>query len=137
MSEYNINNNNLYFNEDSSSDEEKKTKYLLAFFAGLGVSIIVAIIMALLGIWLESECILVLALGAVIVSVTIHHFVPQNSKIGAVTGAVLCPVTYFLYQFIMAMFGYYYEDGGNTFGWMLIGSVVFVAWMGYNDGSEN
>lgn len=136
MSGYNINNNNLNFNESSSS-EDKKPKYLLAFFAGLGVSIIVAIIMALVGMWLETEFILVLALGAVIVSVTIHHFVPQNSKIGAVIGAILCPATYFLYQFIMAIFGYYYEDGGNTFWWMLIGSVVLGAWMGYNDGSEN
>ena len=136
MSGYNINNNNLNFNESSSS-EDKKPKYLLAFFAGLGVSIIVAIIMALVGMWLETEFILVLALGAVIVSVTIHHFVPQNSKIGAVIGAILCPATYFLYQFIMAIFGYYYEDGGNTFWCMLIGSVVLGAWMGYNDGSEN
>ena len=136
MSGYNINNNNLNFNESSSS-EDKKPKYLLAFFAGLGVSIIVAIIMALVGMWLETEFILVLALGAVIISVTIHHFVPQNSKIGAVIGAILCPATYFLYQFIMAIFGYYYEDGGNTFWWMLIGSVVLGAWMGYNDGSEN
>ena len=136
MSGYNINNNNLNFNESSSS-EDKKPKYLLAFFAGLGVSIIVAIIMALVGMWLETEFILVLALGAVIVSVTIHHFVPQNSKIGAVIGAILCPATYFLYQFIMAIFGYFYVDGGNTFWWMLIGSVVLGAWMGYNDGSEN
>lgn len=137
MSEYNINNNNLNFNNGSSSEEGKNSKYLLAFFVGLGVSIIVSIIMALLGMWLESEYILILVLGAAVVSVTIHQFVPQNSKIGAVIGAVLCPATYFLYQFIMAVFGWYYEDGGNKFWWMLIGSVVLGAWMGYNDGNEN
>lgn len=74
-------------------------------------------------------------LGAASVAGTIHCFVPQNSVIGAIIGAILCPATYLMYQFIMAMYGYYYE-ADNTFWWMLGGSVIIGAYFGYNKSND-
>ena len=136
MSEYNINKTNNPDPVGVNQTPVEKTKYGLAFFAGLGVSVLVGIIWAVLGIWLESEYWLVLILGAAAVAVTIHCFVPQNSIAGAVIGAVLCPTAYLIYQFIMAIYGYYYEEGDSMFWIMLIGSAILGAWMGYNNEND-
>lgn len=130
MSEYNINNDLL------NKSGQRKPNYLMATLAGLGASFLVVIALAAIGIWLEAEYILVLVLGAVLVGVVIHNFVPNKSIAGAILGAILCPATYFLYQVFMAMFGYYYEGGDDTFWWMLAGSFVYGAYMGYNNGND-
>lgn len=136
MSEYNIDKINNPNSTNVGNTSSEQPKYGLAFFAGLGVSVIVGIILAVLGIWLESESVLALTLGALAVAGTIHCFVPQNSKIGAIIGAILCPTAYLIYQFIMAIYGYYYEDGDSYFWFMLIGSVILGAWMGYNNEND-
>ena len=130
MSDYNINNDLL------NKSSEKKPNYIMASLAGLGVSVVVAIILAVIGIWLEAEYILVLALGAVAVGMVIHNFVPKKSIAGAILGAIFCPATYFIYQVFMAMFGYYYEGDDNTFWWMLAGSFIYGAYMGYNNDND-
>ncbi len=114
----------------------KELNYLMAVLAGLGVSIIVAIVLAAIGIWLESEFAIVLIIGAILVGAVIHKFVPNKSIAGAIIGAILCPTTYFLYQVFMAMFGYYYEDGDTIFWIMLVGSFFYGAYMGYNPDND-
>lgn len=131
MSEYNINEINK-FNENTSPGRDEKSKYLIALLAGMGVSVIVGIIWAVIGIWLETEYMLVLGIGVAVIAGTIHFCVPENSIIGAIIGAILCPATYLIYQFIMALYGYYYEDN-YTFWLMLVGSFIAGAWFGYNN----
>ena len=135
MSDYNIDKINTS-DLGMSAPTPKKPKYWVAVFAGLGVSIIVAIVLAVLGIWLEAEYAMILIIGAALVAGTIHNFVPENSMPGAIIGAILCPITYILYQIIMAMFGYSYESD-NTVWWMLGGSVILGAYMGYNKESND
>lgn len=132
MSEYNVDKINNLNSTNSGNSPAGKPKYGLAFFAGLGVSVLVGVILAVLGIWLEQEYALALILGAIAVAGTIHCFVPQKTIAGAVIGAILCPATYLIYQFIMAIYGYYYEDGDSMFWFMLIGSAILGAWWGYN-----
>lgn len=74
--------------------------------------------------------------GAIAVGVTIRYFVPEESIIGAVIGAVLCPATYLLYQFIVVVFGYYYADNPDFFWWMLGGSVLAGAYFGYGGNND-
>jgi hypothetical protein len=136
MSEYNIDKATGVSQEINQVPAPKKPQYLTAFLAGLGVSVVVAIALAAIGIWLESEFILVLIIGAVLVGIVIHKFVPNKSIGGAILGAILCPATYFMYQIFMAMFGYYYEDGDSTFWLMLAGSFVYGAYMGYNNDND-
>ncbi len=119
--------------ENSSVQEPQKPKYSLAFLAGLGTSVIIAIILSLLAVWLEAEYWYVLVIGAVIVSLPIKSLVPNCSMVGAIMGFILCPLTYFLYQIILSTQGYYYEsDGESTFWFMLLGSAVAGAYLGYN-----
>ena len=127
MSEYNIDNNIL------GKSSENKPNYLIATLAGFGTSVLVAIALTAIGIWLEAEYILVLVIGAVLVGVVIHNFVPNKSIAGAILGAILCPATYILYQVFMAMFGYSYEENDNYFWWMLAGSFIYGAYIGYNN----
>lgn len=70
----------------------------MAFLAGFGASVIVGVILALLGMWLEAEYMLVLIIGAIIVGCVITNFVPHKSIGGALIGMILCPATYFIYQ---------------------------------------
>ena len=78
MSEYNIDNNIL------GKSSENKPNYLIATLAGFGNSVLVAIALTAIGIWFEAEYILVLVIGAVLVGVVIHNFVPNKSIVGAI-----------------------------------------------------
>lgn len=106
--------------------------YIKTLFVGLGVGLIVAVILAVIGIWLESEYIFALMVGVGIVGTTIRYYLPKNSFGGALIGVIVCSATYFIYQLIMALFDYYYEEGESYF-WIMLGvSVIFGAWAGYN-----
>jgi len=130
MSDYNVNNDLL----GKSGDE--KPNYMMAALAGLGISVLVAIALAAIGIWLETEYALALIIGAVLIGMVIRNFVPSESIGGAVLGAILCPATYFLYQSFMAIFGYAYESNDNIFWWVLAGSFIYGAYMGYNGSND-
>lgn len=137
MSDYNIDKTEELERMDPFLNRQKwRPKYIKATLLGLLTSIIVAIILAAIAIWWETELMILLIIGAVLVAGTIHLFVPKETIIGAIIGAILCPVTYLLYQFIMAIFGYYYEDRTN-FWWMLGGSVILGAYLGYNRESND
>lgn len=141
MSEYNFDNLNNPATVESNYNEQyeadKKPQYIKAFFAGLGTSILVGIILAVIGIWAESEYILALIVGAIIVVSVIRSFVPEHSVGGAVIGAILTPTAYLIYQFIMASYGYVYaENGDTTFWFMLIGSIIAGAWITYSKDEE-
>lgn len=141
MSEYDLDKLNEVIQENNgngfSNEDEKKPNYLMAFLAGFGTSVLVGIALAVLGIFTESEFMIALIIGAVIVAAVIKHYVPRQSIGGAIIGAILTPATYFIYQIIMAMYGYSYEKDGNTWFWiLLIGSVVLGAYMGYNNDDD-
>jgi len=121
----------------SYQEPETKPNYTMAFLAGLGASVLVGIALAVIGIWLESEYMIALCVGAAIVAAVIGRFVPRKSIGGAIIGAILTPATYFIYQTIMAVYGYSYEKDGDTWFWfLLIGSAVFGAYMGYNNNDD-
>ena len=139
MGNYNIDNlEKSQFDTTNGNGPEKKPQFLMAFLAGFGTSVIVGVILALFGIWLEAEYMLILIIGAIIVGCVITNFVPHKSIGGALIGMILCPATYFIYQMIMAFNGYEYEkDGESTFWLLLIGSALWGAYMGYNKEGDN
>lgn len=140
MSEYDLNKlNNIIQNgtENNSNQEQKKPQFGMALLAGLGAAVIVAIILAVIGIVTCSEYYIALILGGALVGFVIKRFVPAHSIGGAVIGAVLCPITYFLYQFIMAIFDYYYEKDGDVQFWvLLIASAIFGAYICYSKSDD-
>ena len=139
MGNYNIDNlEKSQFDTTNGNGPEKKPQFLMAFLAGFGTSVIVGVILALFGIWLDAEYMLILIIGAIIVGCVITNFVPHKSIGGALIGMILCPATYFIYQMIMAFNGYEYEkDGESTFWLLLIGSALWGAYMGYNKEGDN
>ena len=117
----------------SDNSNGKKPNYGMAFLAGFGASVLVGIALAALGMWTESEYMWSIVIGVVLVSITIHQFVPKRSIGGAIIGAILTPATYLIYQVIMWNYGYSYSDNDNWFWFMLIGAVAVGAYMGYNN----
>lgn len=132
MSDYNINLNNLQ--SPSNTPRQDNSQYTKAFFASLGVALVVAIVEAIIAMIFGAEYMLVLIIGAIVVGFPIRSLVESNTVKGAIIGAICCPLTYFLYQIILAMFGYYYENSGELEFWLLlIGSAVYGAYIGYNN----
>lgn len=132
MSDYNINLNNLQ--SPSNTPRQDSSQYTKAFFASLGVALVVAIVEAIIAMIFGAEYMLVLIIGAIVVGFPIRSLVESNTVKGAIIGAICCPLTYFLYQIILAMFGYYYENSGELEFWLLlIGSAVYGAYIGYNN----
>lgn len=129
MSQYNIDN----INTDERNATPQKPRYIPAILAGLVASVVVAFILAFIGRIFEAEYWYALAFGIAIVGIAIKFFVPSHTVGGALIGAILCPLTYILYQVIMGCWGYYYaEDGEFTFWFMLIGSAILGGWMCYS-----
>lgn len=132
MSDYNINLNNLQ--SPSNTPRQDNSQYTKAFFASLGVALVVAIVEAVIAMIFGAEYMLVLIIGAIVVGFPIRSLVQSNTVKGAIIGAICCPLTYFLYQIILAMFGYYYENSGELEFWLLlIGSAIYGAYIGYNN----
>lgn len=128
---------NLDKNMQDDEEPEKEPQYLKAFFAGLGTSVIVAVTLALLAMWLETEYLAALCIGAGFVGIAIRAFVPHQSGGGALIGLILCPATYFIYQVILAFNGYAYEkDGESTFWILLFISAVVGVYLGFNNYSD-
>jgi len=126
--------NNIEF---EPQPEEQEPHYKKAFLAGAITCLVVASILALIGIWSEAEYWWALIIGAWVVAFAIKLYVPHQSGGGALIGAILCPLTYVIYQFIMALFGYSYASDGTTTFWItLLVSIVVGAWLGYNDFDE-
>lgn len=109
-----------------------KPKYAKAFLFGSLAGVVIAAVLAAIGIFTGSEWWIALIVGVTIEAVIVHNFVPSRSASSAFIGAILCGGTYLLYQLIMAIFGYSYaEDADTTFWLMTIGSIIFGAYMGY------
>ncbi len=126
--------NNIEF---EPQPEEPKPRYGKAILAGAITCLVVASILALIGIWSEAEYWWALIIGASVVAFAIKLYVPHQSGGGALIGAILCPSTYLIYQFIIALFGYSYESDGTATFWIILIISIFVgAWMGYNDYDE-
>ena len=90
MGNYNIDNlEKSQFDTTNGNGPEKKPQFLMAFLAGFGTSVIVGVILALFGIWLEAEYMLILIIGAIIVGCVITNFVPHKSIGGALIGMIL------------------------------------------------
>lgn len=118
--------------------EEPEPRYGKAVLSGAIACLVVASILALIGILCEAEYWWALVIGASVVAFAIKLHVPHQSGGGALIGAILCPLTYLIYQFIMALFGYYYESDGTTTFWIiLLLSIGVGAWMGYNNYDED
>lgn len=112
--------------------EPPKPRYVKAFFAGLGTSIVVGAALALVGMWLEAEYVLALLIGGLVVGGAIRAFVPSHTVGGGIIGMIMCPLTYFFYQIIMALNGYAYEkDGEETFYILLLVSAAYGFYAGY------
>jgi len=113
-------------------------KYIIAFILGLIVSIIVAVIEAVIGINLETEYLLVIIIGVIVVGQVVKFFTESHNIGGAIIGGVLCAFTNIVYQFIMAYYGYDYEDNADMWFWLLlIGSFIYGAYVSYVDDDED
>lgn len=143
MGEFNI--NEIKSADSTSKDSgyaptpvQKDPQYGMAILAGIGAAVLIAIILAVLAIALESEYSFAVVLGEVLVGFIVRNFVPEHSIGGAIIGAIVCPATYFIYQVILAICGYSYEkDGEFTFWIMLIGSVLYGAYVCYSKMDDN
>jgi len=117
--------------------DNTKPQFLFALLAGLGASLIVAILMAVIGIVIGKEFTLVVAIGAVLSCYAVKHFVPDHSIGGAIIGAFVCPTTLFLYNIFLAMFDYSVVGGGETKFWLsLIGGAIFGAYVCYSKSED-
>ena len=122
------------FEEVSESTEPSKKKtYFKASYIGLGVSVLVGVLLAIIAYVSEKEYIYALIIGAVVISSTIGHFVPRCSTIGALLGAVFTPLGYLIYYFLMKHFGYDYEGYSERWFYaLIILSAGLGALLGYN-----
>ena len=136
MEDYNIEKLDSTLN-GTPATSGRKPNYVITIIAAFGTSVIVGILLAVIGILLKSEYWIALVVGAVIVSSVIKHFVPGRSVAGAIIGAIFTPLAYLIYQFVMLIYGYSYEDGSSWFWILLIGSVALGAYMGYNNSDNN
>lgn len=116
-----------------SSESSQKNNYSKAFFIGLGVSVLVGVLLAIIAYVSEKEYIYLLIAGAFIISATIGRFVPRCSAVGSLFGCILTPIGYLIYYYLMQHFGYDYVGYSDRWFYaLLILSAGIGALLGYN-----
>lgn len=105
---------------------------LITIAAGAIAAVVVALILAALSIWLESEYSVIMAMGMILVGAAVKATVPEKSVFGGIVGLVMCSVVILLYNFVLESFGYEYIDGDSTKYVSLVGGAIVGAWIGSN-----
>lgn len=118
-----------YLGENNNTS--KKNNHFFGLLAGIGVGIVAAIILAVLSMLLETEYLFLDICAIVLVGYVISRFVPNQSGMGFITGALSCGLMYFLHSMICLFAGYWYEDGSYMFWVCLVGSIIYGGVMGY------
>ncbi len=118
-----------YLGENNNSS--RKNNHFLGLLAGVGVGIAAAVVLAVITILLEAEYYILDIIAILAVGYVISRFVPNESGMGFITGAISCGVMYFLFSMICLSYGYWYEDGNYMFWICLIGSIIYGGYMGY------
>lgn len=117
--------------------DNSNPRFLYALLAGLGASLIGAILMAVIGIMVGAEYSIIVTIGVGLSCFAVKHFVPDRSFGAAIIGAFLIPTTLFLYRLILTMFGYSVEgDGEFQFWFFLIGGAILGAYICYSKSED-
>jgi hypothetical protein len=121
--------------EMESSQDPERSNYLMAFVAGFGTTIIIALAYTGISILFKAEYQIILCCGSILVGVTVANFVKHRSIGGAIIGAILGASSYVIYKFILTILGWGYADEASaefTFNMWVIVSALAGAWVGYN-----
>lgn len=109
----------------------------MTLLVGAIAAVVVALILAGLSIWLESEYALIMSFGLVLIGGAVRMTVPEKSVLGAIVALVLCPAAVAVYSIMLEGFGYEYSDGDTMkYMWLIFGAIIG-AYLGYNKPENN
>lgn len=116
---------------------ENNNNPLITLLVGAIAAVVVALILAGLSIWLESEYALIMSFGLVLIGGAVRMTVPEKSVLGAIVALVLCPAAVAVYSIMLEGFGYEYSDGDTMkYMWLIFGAIIG-AYLGYNKPENN
>lgn len=116
---------------------ENNNNPLMTLLVGAIAAVVVALILAGLSIWLESEYALIMSFGLVLIGGAVRMTVPEKSVLGAIVALVLCPAAVAVYSIMLEGFGYEYSDGDTMkYMWLIFGAIIG-AYLGYNKPENN
>ena len=115
----------------TNTSTPQKNRHFLGLLAGVGTGAVVGSILAFISIAVGHDLMFPLILGLMLVGYVVSRLVPNKSPMGAITGALACALTYLIYIGIIAINGYWYEDGNSSFWITLILSSIYGGSMGY------
>ena len=111
---------------------ENNNNPLITLLVGAIAAVVVAIILAGLSIWLESEYAAIMSIGLCLIGGAVRMTVPEKSVLGAIVALVLCPAAVAIYSIMLESFGYEYSDGDTQkYVWLIFGAIAG-AYVGYN-----
>ena len=111
---------------------ENNNNPLITLLVGAIAAVVVAIILAGLSIWLESEYAAIMSIGLCLIGGAVRMTVPEKSVLGAIVALVLCPAAVAVYSIMLESFGYGYSDGDTQkYVWLIFGAIAG-AYIGYN-----
>lgn len=111
---------------------ENNNNPLMTLLVGAIAAVVVALVLAGLSIWLESEYAAIMSIGLCLIGGAVRMTVPEKSVLGAIVALVLCPAAVAIYSIMLESFGYEYSDGDATkYMWLIFGAIAG-AYIGYN-----
>jgi len=114
---------------ETNDSKPSKNKHGLALLAGIGVGLVMGAIVAAISIALETE--IGVWIGLIAVAFVVSRFAPNQSGMGAITGALSAAAMLFTYALVLISKGYWYEDGDSAFWITLAVGVIFSGIWGY------
>lgn len=111
---------------------ENNNNPLITLLVGAIAAVVIALLLAGLSIWLESEYALIMSFGLVLIGGAVRMTVPEKSVLGAIVALVMCPAAVVVYSIMLESFGYEYSDGDTQkYVWLIFGAIAG-AYIGYN-----
>lgn len=111
---------------------ENNNNPLITLLVGAIAAVVIALLLAGLSIWLESEYALIMSFGLVLIGGAVRMTVPEKSVLGAIVALVMCPAAVAVYSIMLESFGYGYSDGDTQkYVWLIFGAIAG-AYIGYN-----
>lgn len=143
MENYDISKTENLINNNSNThpvETEEPAKYFVGFLAGLGVSVVLAGLVALISCLFESVFDFVVAIATLLIGITVQAISNRHNFLTAIISAVCGCLAVAVFTSIMEGQGYVWDDGtkiSDDMTFYMIVAAVVSGWAGWRNHGDD
>lgn len=137
MEEYNLKQaEQVLAGAGGASQQEAPSKYMVGFLTGLGLSLVLAGIVAAISIWMESVYSWLVVIATFVIGLTVQGVSNRRGFVTALMSAICGAFAVVVFTIIMEAQGYCWDDGTSISDdmtlYMILGALL-CGWAGWKN----